>query len=420
MMTSRTSWFVLAGVVGVGMTAVLLILPGTGRAQPSAPSSTTATLPIATVATNNEMNAAAAYDEARDRYLVVNQNNTTLNGTCITSDGDTVRTYVIGNGQNPDVVYNIWEDQYLVVWEDSGDIEGAYVSGTCCAQVGCNSVPFPVSSDRPGYEGRPAVAYNHHSSHRDYLVVWMDDGNTSSHWAVYARQVTSTTIPGSSFAIKDDSSAYHFEPDVAYNLNMNEYLVVYTRDASKGLDQDARDVYGRRVKNSGGIGLLAENPIDTSSNSQDEPAVAAYRLNYTSPYLVVFRDHWNDAAGDIRGYMVYTTGMSSQLVNISTASGVPEHQPAIASNETMGGYVVAWSYGGPNCDIHGRRLSPTGAVQPTFVVSAWPADEQHVAVAGGVPVPFAAWQSHNGADWDVYGRFLYSKTFLPLVLRDYP
>jgi hypothetical protein len=86
------------------------------------------------------------------------------------------------------------------------------------------------------------------------------------------------------------TSDSHQEPDVAYNLNMNEYFVVYNRPSTVGGDVN---VYGRRITWDGAY--LSEIPIDTSGNDQFDPAVAAYRLNRTTPYLVVFSDQWNNA-----------------------------------------------------------------------------------------------------------------------------
>jgi hypothetical protein len=302
-MTKRVRWLISILAVTIGLTATLLTASADGLARLLSSPATGDIFPIAAVPTNAELNPAVAYDEGRQQYLVVNENSGAINGKCLNRFGDTIRIYAIGSGTNPDVAYSDDHNQYLVVWEDSGNIEGATVNGDCPMGPG-SVIPFPsaISNDRPDYEGIPAVAYNTNDNHRDYLVVWQDTSGLSSHWAIYARRVNSVTVSGSSFAITDTTAAWNYHPDVAYNLNMNEYLVVFTNDPSKAMDQDARDIYGRRVYNTGGGGLLAGHPIDTSGNSQDSPAVAAYRLNYTTPYLVVFRDHWNDPAGDIRGH----------------------------------------------------------------------------------------------------------------------
>jgi hypothetical protein len=184
------------------------------------------------------------------------------------------------------------------------------------------------------------------------------------------------------------------------------------------MDQNARNVYGRRVYNAGGGGLLADRSIDTSANSQDEPSVAAYHLNSSTPYVVVFRDYWSDGAGDVRGYLVDGDGYPTQLLNISTAPGILEGQPDIASSDGMGGYVVAWRKAtGSGENIYARRMSHTGDLEGVMDVATEPEYEEQPAVAAGVPVPFAVWHTWNGGDYDVHGRFLYWQVHLPLVLR---
>ncbi|MFL7790577.1 MAG: hypothetical protein AB8I69_00430, partial [Anaerolineae bacterium] len=263
-------------------------------------------------------------------------------------------------------------------------------------------------------------AYNHHPDYGDYLVVWEDDCNQPDRWAIYARRVTSLTVSGSSFAITETANAWNYEPDVTYNLNHNEYLVVYTNDPSAGLDQTARDIYARRVYNAGSGGLLAEHAIDTSGESQDQPSVAAYHLNSGTPYVVTFRDRWNDAWGDVRGYLVDVDGFPVALLNIATTPGIIEGQPDIASSDAMGGYIVAWNMEpGMGSDVYARRISDVGDMGGVLEVATSSDYEERPAVAGGMPVPLAVWHSWNGNDFDVFGRFLYRQVYLPLTLRGF-
>jgi len=375
--------------------------------------------PIATATGTDQFNPVVAHDDSRNRYLVVYENELGINAVCLNNLGDTLATYVVpaSNGNAPDVVFGSDHDEYLIVWEETGAIHGARVGGVCHTGPGGIGGAFEISGDRTNVgEYDPAVAYNRHASHQEYLAVWTDTNAQSSHFAVYARRVDGTGAVGSSFAITNTASAYNYEPDIAYNLNMNEYLVVYTHDPSKGADQNGRDIYGRRVRNTGGVGLLEEHPIDSSGNSQDSPSVAAYRLNYTSPYLVVFEDDWNDGAGDVRGYLVYTTGLPHVLLNFAATPGLVEGYPDVSSSEDTGGFTVVWSACDPSCDVYGARVQGGGQIEPPFEVLVGPG-EQYLPVVVGGPVPLAAWQVSDSG-MDIYGRFLYtSRVYLPLVMR---
>ncbi|RLC98580.1 MAG: hypothetical protein DRI77_04725 [Chloroflexi bacterium] len=420
--------FRLALALGLSLALMTLLLlltsPHESMARPrgalAADPSTGDSFPIDATAGTDQFNPIVAHDEGRNQFLVVYENEAGIRAVCLNAQGDTLATYVVpaSDGNAPDVVYSSDHDEYLIVWEDAGAIYGARVGGVCYAGFGGIGSAFEISGDRANIgEYDPAVAYNRHSSHQDYLVVWADTDALPSHRAIYARRVDGATVSGNSFEITSTTSAYNYEPDVAYNLNMNEYLVVYTHDPSKGTNQNARDIYGRRVYNTSGGGLLAEHPIDASGNSQDSPSVAAYRLNYTTPYLVVFEDDWNDGAGDVRGYLVYTTGLPHSLLNFAETSGLVEGEPDVTSSEGSGGYTVVWSQCDPSCDVYGQRVSGDGDMISLFDVYVGPGEQYLPAVASGSPVPLVVWQVSDSG-MDVYGRLLYYRTYLPLVLRN--
>jgi hypothetical protein len=394
-----------------------LVIPPTVYGMSTVDPALAEPFPIADESPNQERFPAVAQDTRRSRFLVVYQDDGGLQAVCLSSQGTRLRSYSVSSGGDyPDVAYNHGHDQYLIVWQEIGRIRGARLAGDC--PPGGLSPAFDISADRPGNEGRPAVAYNHNPSFLDYLVVWMDIDNFVGVWA---RRVSATDLAPSSFEVAGGTAtSSNSDPDVAYNLNHNEYLVVYVHDPG-GLDN--KDIYGRRVYNANGGGLLEEHVIDSSAKDQRVPAVAAYRLNYTNPYVVVFQDYWNDLPGDVRGYLCNVDGEPVNLLNIATVGGRQEMMPAIASAEPLG-YTVVWQQTGDGFDIFGRRVSPVGALQPTFEVSLGSRllppghDEAMPAVAGGSPAALVVWhEAAPGQDLNVFGRFLGYRVYLPLTLR---
>jgi hypothetical protein len=404
---------VLSFVLGLGVLAASLVIPGSGFAGQQAVSGD-GTFPIAGLPGEDATAPALAHDPGRHQFLVAYENNGTTSAVCLNGRGETLRAFSLGNGTAPDVAYNSGHDQYLVVYQaTSALVEGAYISGSCCQ--GCSTGPFVISSDRPFAERSPTVAYNSDSNHQDYLVVWEDgfDGNPSQ-WGIWGRLVTQAGVSGNSFVISVDftNQVVYSQPDVAYNSNANEYLVVYTRDASSA---SGDDIYGRRVSATG-IRAPQEHAFDGTENDQEDPAVAAYPLNTAIPYLVVYTDFFDDEQGDVRGVSVDKNGIPSSFVGIATESGFEERAPDITSDEGLGGYSVVWSQGDSTPEIYERWLGGSGATGLAFQVTGSAAGGDNAAVAGGSPVPLAAWQTNSGADWDVYGRFLpYRSLFLPLV-----
>jgi len=402
----------MAGLVLLG----LLAAPVIGAAAYSAPT-LGEPFPIADDHPQTERFPAVAQDTQHHRFLVVFQDNLAVTAVCLSGQGQHVMGYnVTANGSNPDVVYNEGHDQYLIVWQEGAVIRGARLPAAC--EPGTMSPSFAISGDRTGSQGGPRVAYNSHGAHQDYLVVWADYDKRP---AVWARRVSAIDLVGPSFAVADEAGYANSSPDVAYNLNHNEYLVVYVRG-----NVGNQDIYGRRVHNAGGGGLLPEQPIDTSSGDQRDPVVAAYHLNQTDPYLVVYFDYWNDSVGDVRGYLCNGEGQPVSLLNIATVLGRQEMMPAIASAEPLG-YTVVWQQtDGPpgGFNIYGRRVMGEGVMLPGFEVSigsrSLPAGHYGTmpAVAGGSPSALVVWhEGVSSADLDVFGRLLGYRLYLPLTLR---
>ncbi len=254
-------------------------------------------------------NPAVAYNSNRHLFLVVWEKNGVIYSRPVSELGVPLAAErIIGSAisSSPDVAYNSFADQFLVVFDHQVgapidfDIVGVRLSGD-----GQNTLAGFYVVSQSGYELDPAVAFNTHSTYPDFMVVYVY--GTS----IYAQRVAGTSGTGNwgpnkelvnvEFYIAQSSGPNTYsQPDVAYNLNRNEYLAVYTLDTSGGFGP--LDVVGRRITGNGQ--RLAEHAIDSSPQDQYTPAVAAYRPNKTTPYLVVLTDEWNDPAGDVRGYLV--------------------------------------------------------------------------------------------------------------------
>jgi hypothetical protein len=205
---------------------------------------------------------------------------------------------------------------------------------------------------------------------------------------------------------------------------MNEFMVVWVRDPSKGVDVSHCNIYGVRLWNgddsTGGIIGGSEVGIDTSTGEQFYPRIATYRLNPDAPYLVIYRDNWNDAEGDIRGYLLNKQGLPVQLLNISTHAEVIESYARLDSSEERGGYAVTWQekYPESSFNVKWREISYTGNMGPIKIVTDRWDDEGFPDVINSYPAPFIVWENHGEGDYyDIWGRFWYERTFLPAVMR---
>jgi hypothetical protein len=335
-------------------------------------------------------------------------------------------------GERPALAFNSAANQFLLVYQEADgsgryNIKGARLDGDGQSE---GTGVFTITA-RPWHQQNPAVAWNQHGAFEDFLVVWEDVDPTwvPQHWEIWGQRVAGThgtgelggQLIGSNFVISA-SVNYLSEPDLAYNLNRNEYLVVYTSDDTPTGSPTDTDIYGTLVTAGGGV--LVEHAIDETPWDQSQPAIAAYRLNYETPYLVVY-DDTTDPQGSVWGRLVFTDGRPVPgFLDIATVHGTAEIEPDIASDEALGGYTVVWSQYDNDWDIYGRRVSGFGAMYDPFVVShgfiaVVGMHERGPSVAGGAPVALAVWEDNGWGNftYDIAGRLLGYRIQLPLVLR---
>jgi hypothetical protein len=379
----------------------------------------------------DEASPVVIYNAINREYLVLWKNIRTVTNDIyaqrISEEGRFLSWFYVADGESPAVSYNEKNNTYLVVYEKwvatDYDIYARRINFT-----GPLGPEFPIAFNLNESERDPSVAYNIHPYHDEFLVVWAK---------ITAQPLTTSRVIGQRIAGTVGggdaggetigghlpiaaSSDYDLAPDVAYNLNMNEFFVVFSRyDSIVG----SNDVFGRRVT-ADGI-LLAETSIDSSGNDQYEPAVAAYSLNQATPYLVVFQDRWNDSTGDVRGYLVNQQGQPVSLVNISQIPGVREFEPSISQSENWDGYLVTWTQqASGDKEIYGMHVSNIGATRTAFLISRYDpnllgCDRGFSDNALGVVSGLAVWHDNCGdqGGYDIVGRLLGYRVYLPMTMQ---
>jgi hypothetical protein len=260
------------------------------------------------------------------------------------------------------------------------------------AEIKLSPDPDPyVSADR--YE--PAVAYN--PLHDEYLVVWTNvwpGGNSD----IYARRVSRTGELLSWFCITTGTESRSW-PAVAYNATNDEYLVVWSYEASSMV----YDVWGKIIPWYG-PGTNSEFEIMTWLNRSFWSPEVAWNSN-RNEYLVVW-SALDTTTGfppgqynDIGGYRLSASGTiyNSETPIIIDNVDLPQ-QPDLAYNATTDEYLVVWVryYAATSYDIYGARVSGEGAlVDPPaqFVIMATNDDEYHPAVgSNGIDRYVVAWE----------------------------
>jgi len=256
---------------------------------------------------------------------------------------------------NPFIAYNPTNNEYLVVWNEKYGYHNLYyIYAQRLSNTG-SLLGSKITVSSGGVRVRKfhsTVAYN--CDNNEYLVVWYGQNAERKPYRIYGRRLSSTgSLLGSNFAIGeyigDDNFQYY--PQVAYNSQSNEYLVVWEDMRNNGW----ADIYAQRVSGSGG--LLGSNfPICNAANAQEMPSLA-YNP-YDNQYLVTWQDKRNDS-GDIYAQRVSDTGsLLGNEIAVRTGSETSLN-PSVTYNSESNVYFIVWEENG---DIFAQAISNDGTL----------------------------------------------------------
>jgi hypothetical protein len=208
----------------------------------------------------------------------------------------------------------------------------------------------------------PSVAYN--SQRQEYLVVWYNDRAGCDD--IQARRVTWLGQPLGSdpfifiSAGCDDNRRY---PDVAYNSQHDQYLVVWEHEDASGLD----GIYGRRLSGAGQVIDSSDIQIRSPGGLYTPAKPAVAYASTSDKYLVVWEETWHPMpiTHQIVGQVINDQGaLEGGQIVISEATGSDQRQaPDLAYNRRRNEYLVAWQQYDSVAklyNIYARRVTGNG------------------------------------------------------------
>ncbi len=288
--------------------------------------------------------------------------------------------------QDPAVVYNGADDEYLVVWigddkqaplvDEEFEAYGQRVNGATGAEVGAND--FRLSDMGPDGDNRYdvmalAVAYN--SANGQYLAAWQGDDDTPP-LVDDESEVFGQRVDGASGAeMGTDQRLSNAGPDgdpaygplwlaaVAYNSAENEYLVVWTGDNNAGLLVNGEyEIYGQRVDAASGAEIGPDIRLSDMGPDGDPSYAGAFAaVAYNSAadeYLVVWLGDDNVpplVEGEVEIFCQRVDGATGAEVGPNdlrlsdmgpdgdTSYGPGESGIAVAYNSAEDEYLVVWA-----------------------------------------------------------------------------
>jgi RHS repeat-associated protein len=218
---------------------------------------------------------------------------------------------------------------------------------------------------QPGDQARPAVAYN--STDREYLVVWQDDREGGDD--IYGQLVLADgLLAGENFTITE-ASGDQTVPDVAYNPDDGEYLVVWRSGTSA--------IKGRIVSASG-VPDPTELNLANGLGTWNNPAVAY--SDAAGRWLVAWQESTASNAYDVKARAVDGTGSLGTAFTVSVDT-YDDVLPDVAANDD-GDYLVVWEWSGVGIggdyNVYARRVTTTTYDGSVFDVPG-EIEDSHVA-----------------------------------------
>ncbi len=407
-MVAKDRWV----VVILATVLVLILNGGAGQALAPAPVAGTTTYPPAAAApgwvppispdvrVSAESAEAerpdAAYNTQYDEYLVVWSGAKSIWGRRVTGRGEPVggifqiapsATYGVSP---PKIAYDSRRNRYLVLWGRlSGTVFDLY--GRFIQWDGPNPAlaAFAIDATKPAATSVHALAYGYTAD--EYLVVWATESAQPPRTVIAGRRVEAdgSGFAAGAFVVTAHNTDFRQNPDVAYNLHRNEYLVTCD-DKPKVND----NVYGVRLAGSGAKLGGGEFPI---ANWPDEEAEASVAACHTSDqYLVA----WHSIQGLKDGLYARfvdgdgNPGQVKELVHYDWWAGYrPLDVACGVTNLPLEDphYLVSWSKEPLfHSAAHAREVMPNGATSDAVEIAT---SSQAVAVAGGAINHLVAFES---------------------------
>jgi hypothetical protein len=237
----------------------------------------------------------------------------------------------------------------------------------------------------------------------NYPIVWQD--RRSGDGDIYGSRVSQSGVVLDTAGIAISTAAdRQRNPTVAFN---GIYFLVAWQDEREG---DDYDIYATRVNQSGIVLDTNGIPISTIRFEDQKGPSIAYDGNN---YLVVWYDERNGYY-DIYGARVSQSGIVLDPNGIAISKAANDQRvPSVAFDGSN--YIVAWEdyRSGSYSDIYGAKVSPSGTIIDSFLVSTQPRNQYTPVLTGGIGnqifIIYSGWtDEYQGRTYNTYriwGKF---------------
>jgi hypothetical protein len=396
----------LARALVLGFLLLLPVAAPAGERAPIGPDITVSALD------NEQVAPAVAYNSLHDEYLVVWENdwpgNKDIYATRISSTGALLGWWAVTYGDEdriqPAVAYDPVRDRYLVVWSVDfyGDGSDYDIVGRFFPWNGPDPLlqEFPVC-DWTTSQFDPDVAFA--LTQDEFLVAWTE--STTSGFRIGASRISAdgSGSPTGPWTVSSGTEDRR-KPSVAYNLHRNEYLLTWE------MLNSSFDVWAVRLRGDGVPLGTGEFAVASETQNETSPVVAACRL--ADNYLLLYEMEAGDM--DVYGRFISGAGTVGATVYLVAITLDHEWRPAVSCDAAGGSYVSVWQVQHSGVDDTLQRWVCDAATREpqfigTFAESSTPDEIGSAAVGGGVGSWLVAFEAdRSGTSYqDVHARLVY-------------
>ncbi len=268
--------------------------------------------------------------------------------------------------EDPDAAHNIRDDEYLIVYEQEGEIKGQRMLPDGSLYGGQMTL-----SGGSGGSKYPAVSYNHFT--KTFLVVWQHEDPTGDIGirgrTVFGAHQSSGGQFDTTVQQIQDSTEDESHPDVACNSLDSTCLVVYEYHYSSS----DHDIFGQRMAmaagslTTDGVGFTIQNLSDNEHNpvvvwgeGEDNFLVTWTRDDASEGYSRIFFAHVFDTHQGGGGPSSEFNTLPTAMIPAASPYSREQYGQDAAYSPAHGEYLVAFVYDatvvGTNFDIFGQYI----------------------------------------------------------------
>ena len=298
----------------------------------------------------------------------------------------------------PSQAYNSMNNQYLVAyhWAVDYDNRGIDIKKASMAlqPLGGQSIPGERLI-------LPALVHNFRNN--EYFLVYVEEyPRPEVASRIMGKIIKPIDLSAETVLIAESEDEGYTEPAVAFNSYRNEYMVVFER-----LGEGANNIRKRWLDQDGGY-LSSVQVVKASERDQENPDIV-YNLAIDQ-YLVVWQEKISDTNRDIKAARLGRDGATYGGAIDVIGGSEDQRQPAVITNE-QDRYFVVWSETlAGDYDIKGQLFDLYGNhLYPRHLIVATAADEMvpDVAYNGVTDEYLVVWEEYSGSSYSIRAN-LYS------------